>query len=63
MTTNQDNPAFEMHFFIDRYGQRCVSTTDTDGRKTPAVVSEDLYHIAKSEHDYLRALKKGKSHG
>lgn len=55
ISEKRDTPhsSFEMNFFVDRHGQKCVSTTAADGSKTMHVSDSGLYDKAKDLHDYL----------
>jgi hypothetical protein len=52
-------PSFDLHFFVNRDGQLCVSTTLSDGRKTRAVASRKLYEDAQAIRGYLLEREKG----
>ena len=48
-----DNSSFDLHFYVDRHGQCCVSTTLPDGRKSRAVTDAQLGEAARKLHEYL----------
>lgn len=52
-----DNFSFDLHFYVDRHGQSCVSTTLPDGRKSRAVTAAQLSKAARELYSYLSTLR------